>query len=115
MALRLTVLGDLVFTTPAVTFQFVSGLVLIRLDGWSYSSPWSVTVLCLYVAVGLLWLPVVALQVALSRDAELVASVDQLGAGFHRRFAIRFVLGVPAFLLVIAIYYLMVSKALPVG
>ena len=112
--LRLMVIGDLVFTTPAVIFQVISGLVLIHLNGWSYTSLWSETVLGLYIAVGLFWLPVVALQITLSQNAEQVAQVDHLAAGFHRRFTAWFVLGIPAFLLVIALFYLMISKALPI-
>ena len=112
--LRLTVMGDLIFTAPAVIFQVISGLALMHLDGWSYTSRWSETVLGLYVAVGLLWLPVVVLQFVLSRDAEQAESVEHLSAGFSRRFVVWFVLGIPAFLLVITIYYLMISKALPV-
>lgn len=114
MVLKLTVLGDLVLTTPAVIFQLISGLMLVRLNGWNFSSEWVLAAVGLYVLTGLLWLPVVALQIALSREADRTTAVADLSEGFHRRFTVWFILGVPAFLLVLCLYYLMVSKALPV-
>lgn len=113
--LRLTVIADSCFTAPAVVLQLASGLVLMRLNSWPLSSPWSITVLALFGLVGALWLPVVAIQIAMSREAHRAASLTDLSARFHRRFALWFVLGVPAFLIVIAIFYLMVAKPLPLG
>jgi uncharacterized membrane protein len=113
--LRLTVICDLVFTAPAVIFQIASGLMLVYLDGWSYTSEWVLAVLGLFTFTGLLWLPVVGLQIALSREAERAVTVAALGKRFHRRFTIWFVLGIPAFLSVLCLYYLMITKALPVN
>lgn len=110
--LRLTVIADFCFTAPAVVFQLVSGIMLMRLDGWSPSSPWALTVVVLFTAVGFCWLPVVVIQVMLSREAERAASITGLSAAFHRRFTAWFVLGIPAFLLVIALFYMMVAKPL---
>lgn len=112
--LRLTVVADACFTAPAVVFQVVSGFVLVYLDAWSWSSPWALTVLGLFVLVGLLWLPVVVIQVLMSREAEQAPSIAALSPAFHRRFALWFVLGVPAFLLVLVIFLLMVGRPLPV-
>lgn len=112
--LRLTVIGDTVFTAPAVVVQLASGVALVHLNQWSLTSPWALTVLGLYGLVGLFWLPVVAIQVLMSREAARVSSVAELGDGFHRRFRVWFVLGVPAFLLVIGIFYLMIALPLPV-
>lgn len=110
--LRLTVIADFCFTAPAVVFQLLSGIVLMQIDSWSPTSPWALTVVGLFTAVGICWLPVVVIQVMLSREAERVASVAGLSATFHRRFKTWFVLGIPAFLLVIALFYLMVAKPL---
>jgi uncharacterized membrane protein len=110
--LQLTVIADACFTAPAVLLQFVSGIVLMRLNGWSLASPWFLTVLGLFVLVGALWLPVVVIQVRMSRAAARAASVADLGESFHRQFRLWFVLGVPAFLVVLGIYYLMVAKPL---
>jgi uncharacterized membrane protein len=110
--LRLTVIADACFTAPAVIFQIVSGQVLMHLDAWSLWSPWALSVLVLFVAVGLLWLPVVWIQIVMSREAGKAGSIAELSPGFHNRFKVWFVLGVPAFLLVLAIFYLMVAKPL---
>lgn len=110
--LQLTVLGDTCFTAPAVAFQIISGMVLIGLNGWPWISPWSMTALGLYLAVGFLWLPVVYIQIILAREADQQTSIGDLSPQFHRRFRTWFILGIPAFLLVIYLYYLMVAKTL---
>jgi uncharacterized membrane protein len=112
--LRLTVIGDIFFTLPAVVVQLVSGIVLVNLNQWSLVSSWSLTVFGLYAAVGLLWLPVVVIQIRMSREANRAPSIAKLKSGFHRRYLIWFALGVPAFLIVIGLFYLMIAKPLPV-
>lgn len=113
--LRLTVIADACFTAPAVALQFASGVLLMRLNGWPLTSPWALTTLGLFLLVGSLWLPVIALQVLMSRAANRASSVDALEPVFHRQFVMWFVLGVPAFLIVVAIFYLMVAKPLPLA
>jgi uncharacterized membrane protein len=112
--LRITVIGDAVFTAPAVLIQLVSGLVLVYLNQWSLFSPWALTVIGLYVLVGILWIPVVVIQILMSREAAAATAIADLSADFHRRYLIWFVLGVPAFLIVIVIFYLMIAKPLAV-
>lgn len=111
--LRLTVLGDAYFTAPAVLFQLISGLALLHMDRWPLFSPWALTSIGLFILVGFLWLPVVVIQILMSREANQAASTSLLSDSFHRRFIIWFVLGVPAFLIVIALFFLMVVKPLP--
>lgn len=110
--LRLTVIADAAFTAPAAAFQLGSGLVLMRLDSWPFATPWLITVLVLFALVGLCWLPVVVIQIVQSREAAQVSSINELSQGFHRRFIIWFVLGIPAFLLVAALFFLMIAKPL---
>jgi uncharacterized membrane protein len=112
--LRLTVIGDTFFTAPAVVMQLASGVILVKLNHWSLASPWAATALGLFGVVGLLWLPVVVIQIRMSREANRAASIGELMPGFHRRYVAWFVLGVPAFLLVIGIFYLMIAKPLAV-
>ena len=113
--LRLTVLGDLWFTAPTVIFQAISGLMLMHLDGMPLFAPWSVTVFALYVAIGACWLPVVWIQIAMERQARGVKAIGDLTSGFHRYFKAWFVLGVPAFICVVWLFYLMISKMAPFG
>lgn len=109
--LRLTVLADAVFTAVAACVQPITGYAMWRMTGGQWPDRWLHWVLALYVFVGLCWLPVVWLQVKL-RDAAVAAQgTDQLGNGFHRRFRIWFALGWPAFLGVMGLYALMLTRA----
>jgi uncharacterized membrane protein len=110
--LRLTVIADAFITAPAVVFQAASGLVLMNLMGWPLVSPWSIAVWSLFILTGACWLPVVAIQVHLSRESERAVSMATLPEHFHRWFRWWFALGVPAFAAVVTIYYLMVAKPL---
>ncbi|BAU49109.1 membrane protein [Sulfurifustis variabilis] len=114
LVLSLTVIADLLFTLPAVVFQALSGFVLLELRAWAWHSPWSLASLGMFAAVGLLWLPVVAIQILMSREADRAATIKELGQHFHRRFLWWFLLGVPAFAGVVVLFFLMVTKALPV-
>lgn len=115
LVLQLTVLGDSIFTAPAVLFQALSGLMLLHLNNWSLTSPWALTSIGLFLLVGCLWLPVVYLQLTLSREANTASSIAALSYRFHRRFMTWFVLGVPAFICVVVLFYLMVAKPLLIG
>lgn len=83
----------------------------MQLNGWS----WSLTALGLFALVGLVWLPVVVIQILMSRKANRASSVATLGSDFHESFVSWFVLGVPAFLNVLGAFYLMVAKPLPLA
>jgi uncharacterized membrane protein len=113
--LRLTVLADLYLTAPAVLFQAASGVLLMNLLEWPLTSAWSIAVWTMFVAIGACWLPVVAIQIQLSRMAAAASSVDSLSEAFHRKFRVWFALGVPAFTLTVVVYYLMVAKPLAVA
>ena len=113
LVLRLTVIADTCFTAPAVIFQLLSGLVLIRINGWPTFRPWSLWVFSLFALTGACWLPVVVIQLLLSREGNGTNSVDALSQRFHRRYRWWVSLGVPAFLAVVGIFWLMVAKPLP--
>ena len=66
--------------------------------------------MALYVAVGACWIPVVFLQYRMSRLANAAASYDALGAAFKRAFCWWAALGIPAFVMVLALYALMIFK-----
>jgi len=113
--LRWTVIADACLIAPAVVYQPVSGLVLMKKMGWPLLSPWSEAVWVLFVLVGACWLPVVAIQVWLRNETQRAESVAALSPRFHRRFRSWFALGVPAFGAVIVLFYLMAAKPLAVG
>lgn len=113
--LRLTVIADSWFTAPAVLLQALSGFVLMHLNSWPLHSPWFVVVFSLFLLTGALWLPVVVIQIVLSREADRAAAIDHLSTRFHRLFIGWFALGIPAFCIVVVMFFLMVVKFLPVA
>jgi uncharacterized membrane protein len=113
--LLLTVIADAWLTAPAVVFQALSGIVLMRSLGWPMASAWSAAVWGLFILVGLCWLPVVWIQIVLKTEAARVSTIEALSPQFHHRFKWWFALGVPAFMAVVLLFYLMVAKPLPVN
>ncbi len=108
---RTVVIADACFTAPAVLVQFASGWWLARTLGIPFSALWLKWALVLFFVVGACWLPVVWLQ-AKARDLALAAAVDNapLPAAYVRIMRWWFWLGWPAFLGVMAIFWLMVAK-----
>lgn len=110
---RHVVLADWLFTTPTVIFQPLSGLWMAQLAGWPLNTPWIAASLALYVLAGLCWLPVVWLQIRM-RDLAETAATNQtaLGANYWRLARAWFWLGVPAFVAMVLVVAMMVSKRL---
>lgn len=108
---RLVVRADWWFTTPAMVVQPLSGLALAHMAGWPLSTPWLVLSVVLYVAAGLCWLPVVWLQIQMSRMAgQAVVANEPLPVlhAYYQRWWER--LGYPAFAAMGTVFYLMVNK-----
>lgn len=111
VASQLTVRADTWFTTPAVIVQPASGIALVHLMGFPWSSPWLVAAMGLYVVTGACWLPVVVVQLRVRNMAVAAARTGQpLPADATRLMRWWFALGWPAFLAVMAIFWLMVAK-----
>jgi uncharacterized membrane protein len=72
---------------------------------------WLPAALCLYVLTGLFWLPVLWLQVQM-RDLAREAALKEgpLPLRYHRLFRLWFLCGIPAFLAVLTIFWLMLAK-----
>lgn len=108
---RITVSADFVFTTPAVVVQLLTGVALLHTLSLPWSTPWVWQALVLYALTGACWLPVVGIQIQLARmAAQAQAQGEALPEAFHRRMRLWVILGWPAFLSVIAIFWLMVRK-----
>lgn len=105
------VVADMIFTAAAVVLQPITGAALAAGLGWPLTTGWIVVSLALYVATGALWLPVVRMQ-ARMRDLarEASAAGAPLPAAYRRLFRLWFACGVPAFLFVLAIVWLMVAR-----
>jgi uncharacterized membrane protein len=105
------VVADVLFTATAVVAQPVTGFGLAYLVGWPLTEPWLLLSLGLYVLTGIFWLPVVWIQLRM-RDLARAAADEglPLPKRYGRLFRIWFACGVPAFLAVLAILWLMVAK-----
>lgn len=105
------VIADMVFTTSAVIVQPITGYLLARTVGWPLSEGWLALSIGLYVVTGLFWLPVVWIQLKLRDFAGVAAeSGTALPAEFDRLYRIWFACGFPAFLSVLAIIWLMLTR-----
>jgi len=108
---RLVVRADMWFTTPAGIVQPISGFAMMHLAGFSWTSPWILLSLILYVIAGACWLPVLWLQWKMAQMAESAAANNTALPAHYWHFARRWeALGYPAFIAMLATYYLMVNK-----
>jgi uncharacterized membrane protein len=105
------VLADTLFTLTAVVVQPVTGIWLAVHAGYPLSTPWLLWSVGLYVLVGCCWLPVVWLQIRM-RDLAVAAAAAgvPLARSYRQYHGWWFVLGWPAFIGVMVIFYLMVAK-----
>ncbi|MGL3605176.1 DUF2269 family protein [Rhizobium sp. G187] len=105
------VIADTVFTATAAILQPITGAWLAHEIGWDLTSGWVFLSLIFYVVVGLFWLPVVWIQIQLRDLArQAAASGTALPPRYVRLFRIWFACGFPAFLSVMAILWLMLTK-----
>ncbi len=110
-AARTTAVADMLFTLTAGVVQPLSGFALIHIAGFDPWAPWLVWAYALYVLALACWLPVVWLQLRI-RDmlgAKMAGeAIDD--ARLRRYFRRWFALGWPAFVGLVAVFWLMVAK-----
>lgn len=110
-AARFTVLADYIFTLPAVIAQPITGLWLVYEMGFDFFEFWLLMTYIIYLVAGICWLPVVWIQIELRKI--LKDSMEQgtaLPARYHKLFRIWFILGWPAFIGLVGVFFLMVFK-----
>ena len=110
--LRTVVIADYLFTAAAAVLQPLTGLLLVHLRGYALSQTWIEVSLALYVLIGACWLPVVVLQIRMRdlAEAAVAAGEPALPARYHALARVWFWLGWPAFLSMLAIFWLMIAK-----
>ena len=105
------VLADWLFTSPAIVVQAVTGVLLARIAGFPLTHGWVAYAIGLYCIAGLCWLPVVWLQMQMR---ELARQSDTQGTPLAASYWVYarawFWLGVPAFLSLVVVFWLMVAK-----
>jgi uncharacterized membrane protein len=108
---RMVVRADWLFTATTAVLQPVTGFMLVQRMGLPLSTPWlKASIVCYALAIAC-WLPVVWLQMRL-RDLAAEAARD--GTPLPPRYWLFFkwwvALGVPAFFLFLALFWLMIAK-----
>lgn len=110
---RHVIRADLYFTTPAVIIQPLSGFALVALAGFPLRfAPmnWLGLSLLLYIAAGACWLPVLWLQWKMHQLAVLAPAEPELPPTYWYYERIWVLLGVPAFIALVVVFWLMVAK-----
>lgn len=108
---RIVVVADYLFTASAVVAQPITGALLAHAAGYSLSEGWISLSLGLYVFTGAFWLPVVWMQKRMRDLARAAAETGtELSETYYRLFRWWFAFGFPAFMAVLAIFWLMISR-----
>jgi uncharacterized membrane protein len=108
---RIVVIADFIFTATAVIAQPITGVLLAMHGGYSLREGWIIWSIVLYVFTGAFWLPVVWMQMRLRHLAmNAVANNTALPAEYYRIFWHWCAFGVPAFVAVAIIFWLMISR-----
>lgn len=108
---RMVVRADWIFTGTSGIVQPASGAILVALTGYSFDEPWLVAAYVLYGVAFACWVPVVWLQIRAQRLAQQAAEQNTpLGPDYRRVMHLWFLLGWPAFLGLIATFWLMIAR-----
>lgn len=108
---RMVVRADWIFTGTSGVVQPLSGLMLVRIAGYSLVEPWLLAAYALYVLAFVCWVPVVWLQIKAQRLAQYAAETGTpLGNDYARTMWAWFILGWPAFIGLTGVFWLMVAK-----
>jgi uncharacterized membrane protein len=107
----LVVWADWLFTATTLLFQPISGWALAWMVGFPLNSRWLVWSTVLLVVAGLCWLPVVWLQMRM-RDLARQAARENvlLPLPYWRYLTVWVLLGIPALISLLVVFYLMVAK-----
>ncbi len=107
----IVVLADTLFTATAAIAQPITAFLLARTVGWPLTEGWLGWSLALYLFIGIFWLPVVWMQIRLRDLARAARDQSQpLPAAYHQIYRYWFACGLPAFIAILAIMWLMLTK-----
>lgn len=108
---RMVVRADWIFTGSSGVIQPVSGLMLLHILGYSLTESWVLASVALYLIAFACWVPVVGLQIRAQKLAQKALETGTpLGDDYRRAMRSWFWLGWPAFLGLIAVFWLMIAK-----
>ncbi len=108
---RNIVLADWLFTLPSGIIQPVTGAMLIAHVGYDHHSSWLIVSYALYAIALICWLPVVWLQIKIAQIAsDGHATTSSLPPRYYSYMTRWVLLGWPAFIALLAVFYLMIAK-----
>lgn len=108
---KIVVIADWIFTTPTVIIQPITGIWLTYTMGIPMSEPWIIGTFIFYFIAGACWLPVVWLQIQMRNlSSQALNQNICLDVTYHHYAHIWFWLGMPAFISMVIVYFLMVFK-----
>ena len=108
--MRNVILADWLFTVPPLVLLPVTGVWLMRINGYPFSTLWLWLSLVLFGIAGLCWIPAAILQYKMKTLAEEAPDKERLPAIYWKYERIWSILGAAAFPAVIAIFTLMIFK-----
>ena len=103
---RNVVLADWIFITPAVIIQATNGLWLTFQLSIPLGSVWFIAVVSLFAVMGFCLIPVVQIQI---RIRNIIANGGGM-ADYQKLMKTWVALGVPAFISILILYVLMVTR-----
>ncbi|KTC99415.1 DUF2269 family protein [Legionella erythra] len=102
---------DWLFTGSSGFIQVVTGLWMVYLAGYSFTLFWIWGAIIGYTVTAICWFIVVYLQIKIKNITLEAARTSQpLPLSYYRYFKWWFVLGWPAFISLLIVFYLMVMK-----
>ena len=108
---KVVVKADWIFTATSGVVQPITGILLAREMGIDLTSKWLIWVYVLYTIAFACWVPVVWLQIRMRNLAAIAASTNsELPLQYFKYARTWFILGWPAFIALLAIFYLMIAK-----
>ena len=108
---RYVVIADWHFTATAAIVQPLSGLYLMHLAKVPLTSRWIAWSFALYFLAGACWLPVAWMQIRMRDMARAAMEAGApMPAVYARYLRTWILLGIPAFVSLVVVFYLMVAK-----
>lgn len=111
MATKQVVFVDWVFTGTSAIIQFFTGMILMALKGYSPTLFWLMGAMIGYTIAGACWIPVVYLQIRCRNLAfDALKNNTPLDKKYYRYYKTWWILGIPAFLSLMVVFYLMANR-----
>lgn len=105
------IIADLLFVASAMVLQPFTGGALMVMSSTTTDEPWIVASLVLYALAGLLWVPLLFMQIEIRNLArQAVAEQAPLPPRYHTLFRRGAAFGLLGFAAMLAIVWLMIAK-----